>query len=87
MILSENLVPGPTVGRYLSNMMVNVTQSGELVMWVVPALLPTGVGYPWDGNLAGVGFIIRSGRCCVEGGEETANDSGDGVLHNEGFKI
>ena len=46
----------------------------------------TTVGYSRDGNLAGVGFIIRSGCCGVEGGEEAENDSGDGVLHSECFK-
>ena len=47
----------------------------------------TGVGYSRDGDLVGRG-VIRSGCwCCgVEGGEEAENDSGDGVLHSEGFK-
>jgi len=55
-------------------------------MWAVPALQPVPVSYSCDGNLAGVGFIIRSGCCGVEGGEEAENDSGDGVFRSEGFK-
>jgi len=46
----------------------------------------TAVAYLPDGNLGGIGFIIRSGCCDVEGGKEAENDSGDGVLHSEGFK-
>ena len=46
----------------------------------------TAVGHSRDSNLARVGFIIRSGCCGVEGGEEAKNDSGDGVLHSKGFK-
>ena len=46
----------------------------------------TSVGYSRDGNLAGVGLIIRSGCCGVERGEEAKNDSRDGVLHSESFK-
>jgi len=44
------------------------------------------VFYVRDGNLAGVGFIIGSGCCGVEGGEEAENDSGDGVLHSESLR-
>jgi len=48
----------------------------------------TAVGYLVDFNIAAVELRFGCWRwCCdVEGGEEAENDSGDGVLHSEGFK-